>query len=143
MRFFLILFLAAFFLTNCSQNEASSVCTTCDQESMQKDSVERVTGDNLLETKDKPTKQVTEKIENHQRIVQKYGEQWDFCICAKVNDSINRVSQLAQSEKQLEKLMKRWNYVDIKCKEFITNPNRTPEERELHEKKVAKCLEEK
>lgn len=141
MRFFLVLFIASFFLTNCSQRGEEQVCVTCADEKAQKDSIDEINGDNLLEIKDKPEKQLSEKIENHQRIVKKYGEQWDFCSCARVNDSINRVSQSPQSEKQLEKLMKRWNYVDVKCKEFITNPNRTPEERELHEKKVAKCLE--
>lgn len=99
-----------------------------------------VTGDNLLNPKNLPKKHSKEKQDNHVKIVAKYGEQWDFCTCIQANDSINKVSEKGLSEKQAEILMKRWEIVENKCKEFLTNPNRTLEEREIHEMKVAKCL---
>ena len=36
--------------------------------------------------------------------------------------------------------MKRWEFVENKCKEFLTTPNTTPEERVEHELKVNRCL---
>jgi hypothetical protein len=81
-----------------------------------------------------------EKKENHQKIVAKYGEQWDFCKCVVANDSINTAFEGNLTDKQSDKLMIRWEHVENKCKEFLTNPNRTPEERMAHELKVKKCL---
>lgn len=84
---------------------------------------------------------VQELKENHQKIVQKYGEQWDFCTCVVANDSINDAFEKSGlTPKQEEKLMARWEYVDKKCKELLTTPNTTPEERAKHDKKVLKCL---
>lgn len=82
----------------------------------------------------------TEKTENHAKIVEKYGEQWDFCSCVIKNDSINNAFEKNLTDKQSEKLMKRWEYVENKCKEFLTTPNTTPEERVEHELKVKRCL---
>ncbi len=82
----------------------------------------------------------TEKIEVHEKIVEKYGEQWDFCNCVVKNDSINNALEKTLSDKQTDKLMARWEYVDTKCKEFITAPNTTPEQRAKHEWKVKQCL---
>jgi len=82
----------------------------------------------------------TEKIEEHAKIVAKYGEQWDFCSCVLKNDSINKALEKTLTDKQTEKLMARWEYVDTKCKDFLTTPNTTPEERSKHEWKVKQCL---
>lgn len=80
---------------------------------------------------------------NHVKIVQKYGEQWDFCKCVVANDSINDVAERGGiSDAQYEKLMARFEYVDLKCKELTTFENQTPDERVKHEKKVMKCLKE-
>jgi hypothetical protein len=81
-----------------------------------------------------------EKKEIHQKIVAKYGEQWDFCSCVTANDSINKAFEKNLTDKQSEKLMVRWEYVENKCKEFLTTPNTTPEQRLEHELKVKKCL---
>lgn len=86
---------------------------------------------------------VKEMKENHQKIVQKFGEQWDFCTCVIKNDSINDAFEKGgMTAKQEDKLMNRWAYVDSKCKELLTTPNTTPEERAKHDKKVLKCLKE-
>ena len=82
----------------------------------------------------------TEKLEEHAKIVAKYGEQWDFCNCVMKNDSINKALEKTLSDKQTDKLMARWEFVDTKCKDFLTTPNTTPEERAKHEWKVKQCL---
>ena len=132
------LFFVCLFCTSCISDNGEIKPKAIQKE----DKVAEVTGDELLEVKEKPKKNLKEKQVNHQKIVSKYGKQWDFCSCVQANDSINRASQNGLSEKDALLLMKRWEVVEIKCKEFLTNPNRTPEERELHEKKVAKCLKE-
>lgn len=101
--------------------------------------------DKVLEKKSSTKKieivnEKTEKVENHVKIVEKYGEQWDFCSCVIKNDSINKTFEKNLTDKQSEKLMSRWEFVENKCKEFLTTPNTTPEEREAHEFKVKRCL---
>ena len=98
--------------------------------------------DNSKETKKavKVIDKKTEKKEVHENIVAKYGEQWDFCNCVVKNDSINNALEKTLTDKQTDKLMARWEYVDTKCKEFLTAPNTTPEERSKHEWKVKQCL---
>ena len=89
-------------------------------------------------------KSVTAEMkENHEKIVKKYGEQWDFCTCVIANDSINDAFEKeGMTPKQEEKIMARWEEVDQKCKELLTTPNTTPEERARHDKKVMKCLKQ-
>lgn len=101
--------------------------------------------DTVLEKKSSPKKieivnEKAEKVENHAKIVEKFGEQWDFCSCVIKNDSINKAFEKNLTDKQSEKLMARWEFVENKCKEFLTTPNTTPEEREAHEFKVKRCL---
>jgi len=80
--------------------------------------------------------------ENHEKIVKKFGEQWDFCSCVVANDSITDAFEKTLTPKQEEKLMARWDYVDTKCKELTTTPNTTPEERAKHDRRVMKCLKQ-
>lgn len=78
--------------------------------------------------------------ENKKKIEKVYGEQWDFCHCVVVNDSIDKAVKAGNFD---DKLMKRFDEVDLKCKAFLVMDNsRTPEERMLHEKKIKKCLRE-
>ena len=105
----------------------------------------KVQKDSIKEVKESPKKieiinEKAEKKENHAKIVEQYGEQWDFCSCVTKNDSINKAFEKNLSDKQSEKLMARWEFVENKCKEFLTNPNTTPEERLEHELKVKRCL---
>ena len=83
-----------------------------------------------------------EQTKNHKKIVAKYGEQWDFCKCVNIHDSINNAFRGTLDENQSEKLMVRWEFIENKCREFLTNPSTTPAEREAHEREVSKCLEE-
>lgn len=74
------------------------------------------------------------------KIEEKYGEQWDFCHCVVVNDSIDKAIKAGNTE---DKLIERWDYIDNKCQAFkIQDPSRTPEQREAHERRVKRCLKE-
>ena len=75
-------------------------------------------------------------------IEEKYGVQWDFCDCVIKNDSINKViSDLdGVSDEQIDIIFVRWDEIELHCKELLTAPNTTPEERSKYSKKVKKCL---
>jgi hypothetical protein len=76
--------------------------------------------------------------ENKKVIEKKFGEQWDFCTCVVLNDSIDKAVKAGNMD---DKLMERFDVVDQKCKSFLVMDNsRTPEERMLHDKKIQKCL---
>ena len=78
--------------------------------------------------------------ENKKVIEKKFGEQWDFCTCVVLNDSIDKAVKAGNMD---DKLMERFDVVDQKCKSFLVMDNsRTPEERMLHDKKIQKCLKE-
>lgn len=68
-----------------------------------------------------------------------YGEQWDFCDCVVKNDSVNKAIETAADE-DFDALLARMDVIDQHCKEMLTTPNTTPEERDKHERKVRKCL---
>lgn len=136
-----VLLLVLLSITACSGEEK---CSTCELEENNQDTLAPVT-ENLnttLQNAEVEKKAVVQEMkENHEKIVQKYGEQWDFCTCVVKNDSINDAFEKGgMTPKQEEQLMARWEYVDSKCKELLTTPNTTPEERARHDKKVLKCL---
>ncbi len=134
------MFILSFFLVlaSCSSNEKCEECELKNEnDTIVKDTVASL--DDAIKAENVEDKS-REQVENLKKIEKKYGEQWDFCTCVIANDSINNAFEKSPSDKQAEKLMKRWEYVEVKCKEFLTQPNTTPEERALHEKKVRKCL---
>jgi hypothetical protein len=138
--YFQFLFLGLF-AVSCGSNEE---CKDCELEN----SADTITKVDSLDLALKDTATVKKSVavenqENHAKIVKKYGEQWDFCTCVIANDSINDAFEKGKmTPKQEEKLMARWEYVDNKCKELLTTPNTTPEERAKHDKKVMKCLKQ-
>ena len=78
--------------------------------------------------------------ENKKKIEAIYGEQWDFCKCIVLNDSLDKAAKSGDMD---DKFMERFDEVDKHCKSFLVMDNiRTPEEREKHEKKIRKCLKE-
>lgn len=136
-------FILSFFLilASCSSGEKCEDCELKNQQdTIVKDTISSLDDALKAETEADKSK---EQVENLKKIEKKYGEQWDFCSCVVANDSINTAFEKSPSDKQAEKLMKRWEYVELKCKEFLTQPNTTPEERAIHEKKVKKCLRNK
>lgn len=105
------------------------------------DTTNNETTKKINETKEiKVVTKTNEKSENHIKIIEKFGEQWDFCTCVLANDSINSAFEKTISDAESNKLMKRWEHVELKCKEFLTSENKTPEQRIEHELKVKKCL---
>ena len=137
-----LLFIWIFFCL-VSACQSNSVDVSRENDNVESDKIEKskiIQGDDLVQPVLKEKTATAEKVVNLQKIEKKYGEQWDFCTCVDKNDSINRVAQLPMNEKQEDKFMKRWEEIDTKCKAFLTNPSTTPEERELHAKKVAACL---
>ncbi|WP_343604658.1 hypothetical protein [Fluviicola sp.] len=139
--YFLFLIPVLVLFASCSSNEE---CKECQVDAV-KDTVTE-TDDLTAALKDTAVekKSVTvEMKENHEKIVKKYGEQWDFCTCVVANDSINDAFEKGgMTPAQEEKVMARWEVVDRKCKELLTTPNTTPEERAKHDKKVLKCLKQ-
>ena len=69
-----------------------------------------------------------------------YGEQWEFCDCVVKNDSVNNAIMETEDDAQIDLILARMEVIDQHCKEMLTTPNTTPEERERHERKVRKCL---
>ena len=140
-RVYFLLLSLGLFVISCGSNEE---CKDCELENSN-DSIAKIDD---LETALKDTVEVKKSVsaemqENHEKIVKKYGEQWDFCTCVVANHSINDAFERGgMTPKQEEKLMARWEYVDNKCKELLTTPNTTPEERARHDKKVMKCLKQ-
>lgn len=127
-------------LASCS--EKSSECTDCNDCGLNLNVKDVSLEEALSQSKnpDKVLSDSTELKESIAKIEAKYGEQWDFCHCVVVNDSIDKAIKAGNSD---DKLFERWDYVDKKCQAFrIQDPNRTPEERDAHERRVKKCLKE-
>ena len=82
----------------------------------------------------------TEEVANI--IEKKYGAQWDFCDCAVKNDSVNKAIENSEdlSDAEFDVLFARMDEIDQHCKELLTAPNTTPEERDKHKRKIRKCL---
>jgi hypothetical protein len=125
-----------------SCRDKSEKCLDCDSCGINLN-IKETTLEEVLHKKsnfEKPLTDSTELKESIAKIEVKYGEQWDFCKCVVVNDSIDKAIKRGDTD---EKLLDRWDIVDKKCQAFrIQNPSTTPEQREAHERRVKKCLKE-
>ncbi|NOQ74812.1 MAG: hypothetical protein GQ574_22550 [Crocinitomix sp.] len=74
------------------------------------------------------------------QIEKKYGEQWEFCDCVVRNDSVNTAIMETDDDAQIDLIIMRMDTIEKHCKELLTTPNTTPDERARHERKVNKCL---
>ena len=83
---------------------------------------------------------VDQEAEIANEIEEKFGEQWDFCDCVVKNDSVNKAIDFAETDEEFDKILARMDEIDSHCKEMLTTPNTTPDERKKHERKVRKCL---
>lgn len=83
---------------------------------------------------------INEEAALSSQIEQKYGEQWDFCDCVVKNDSVNKAIMETEDDAAFEVIVARMEVIDQHCKELLTAPNTTPDERAKHERKVNKCL---
>jgi hypothetical protein len=138
MRLYVLPFIAVILLNSCQ--EEKNVCAECAECGLNLNVKEQSLDEAVVKSKtsDGTLSDSTELKESIAKIEKKYGEQWDFCHCVVVNDSIDKAIKGGNSD---DKLMARWDIVDKKCQAFrIQDPARTPEEREAHEKRVRKCL---
>lgn len=136
---YLLIILLSVTALSCRQNSESEGEIVNSENA--KDSLEIYIKNAKVETKH-DTMVVVDKafVENKVKIQKKFGEQWDFCRCVVANDSLDR---LIKNNVELDdKFMKVFEEVDQKCKAFLVmSPNKTPEERIAHEKKIKKCLQ--
>jgi hypothetical protein len=81
--------------------------------------------------------------EEKDRIVEKYGVQWDFCDCVKKNDSIDKLLKNQKlTESEIDAILLRTDEIEKKCKLLLTDlKSNKPSERQRHQEKVKACLE--
>jgi hypothetical protein len=130
---FIFLFCACQENTACEDCASSGKVVNVRQETLA-EAIER------KEKHDFPLDDLKEEIE---KIEAAYGEQWDFCDCVEKGDSLNKaISAGKLSDVAFDRLSKRFDEIELRCKVFkMQDPNRTPQERLAHEKKVNDCLE--
>lgn len=134
MKFTYSIFILLVICFSCTEKKSKTNSTSTEKQLVKKDSVKpEIKEIKIISIKN-------EKTENHNKIIEKFGEQWDFCKCVLANDSINSAFEKTVTDAETNKLMKRWEHVEVKCKEFLTSENKTPEQRIEHELKVKKCL---
>ena len=136
MRYFFIVFL---FLISCSNNETKTT-----EKSAVPSEIDTISNSDA--PKSNSAKEITiqsEQNENKSKIEKKFGKQLDFCSCIQFHDSLNNAAQKDLSDQQIEKLLNRWDEMEIQCKELVNTNHRTPEDRLNHEQKVKKCLNQK
>jgi hypothetical protein len=140
-----LLFFLGYTLVSCDAEESCAACKECiifqypnENESMI-EALQHVKNDSTFHNTNQKDLEKSLVV-----IKEKYGYQWDFCDCIVKGDSLNKaLTKPNLSDKELDGLLKRFDEIDTKCQAFkIVDPNRTPKERALHEKKVKKCLKE-
>lgn len=147
------LFLTLFFLTllACKSGSENEKITTSDEDNDSINQVEeQIEGlSDTIDTDEFDTLEDNVKYEDqdvqeaHEKIVEEYGIQWDFCTCIKKNDSVNKAMMKDDiSDEAFDALFERSDFIDSKCKGLLIQPNATPEQRAKHEKKVKNCLRE-
>ncbi len=134
MKFTYSIFIFWVICFSCTEKKSKTNSTSTEKQLVKKDSVKPEIKEIKIISKK------NEKTENHNKIIEKFGEQWDFCKCVLANDSINSAFEKTVTDAETNRLMKRWEHVEVKCKEFLTSENKTPEQRIEHELKVKKCL---
>ena len=123
----------------CQEHAPCPDCTSCGKDL----NVHQETLSEALERNEQGVVIDDELKESVYRIEGKYGDQWDFCDCVVKGDSLNKaISGGKLSDVAFDRLSKRFDEIELRCKVFkMQDPNRTPEERFIHEKKVNDCLE--
>ena len=123
----------------CQEHAPCPDCTSCGKDL----NVHQETLSEALERNEQDVVIDDEFKESVDRIEGKYGEQWNFCDCVVKGDSLNKaISTGKLSDAAFDRLSRRFDEIELHCKVFkMQDPNRTPEERLNHEKKVQDCLE--
>ncbi|MBP6090994.1 MAG: hypothetical protein KA521_07030 [Crocinitomicaceae bacterium] len=107
---------------------------------------QRALGKNALKQsnhKEKYVSKSTEKAVLESKIKEKYGQQYTFCDCIQKGDSLNKALKNNKlSDKELDRLIIRFDEIDKKCQSFrLNDANATPRERQKYKKKVKACLQ--
>lgn len=142
IHLFFIISCVTFLLFSCGNEKNTDVIV----EDKKEEVIDTITSQMMAEIDTTKKKhEIKEFKENLKVIEKKYGEQWGFCECVVVNDSVNNalIATTNFEGAKFDKLMERSDYVTQKCQAFLSmDANKTPEERLKHEKKVKKCLKE-
>jgi len=141
MKTILLYFTVVLLVISCTSKHESLDCGPCGV-NMNRVEAPETPEEAIILKKEADTSTVgnSEFKENKKKIEAIYGEQWDFCKCVVLNDSLDKA---AKAGKMDDKFMERFDEVDTRCKSFLVMDNiRTPEEREKHEKKIKKCLKD-
>ncbi len=141
MKKILVISLLFLSVASCSEEKTCKDCPECGVNL----NVEEVTIEDAISNAKSTINQGVDSNELNAsiaKIEEKYGEQWDFCDCVVKGDSINKAfSKPNLPDKEFDRLSARFDEIDTKCQAFrIQDANRTPEQRDKHEKKVRKCL---
>ncbi|MEN9398943.1 MAG: hypothetical protein RL632_44 [Bacteroidota bacterium] len=123
----------------CRENATCKDCASCGKDL----NVHQETLAEAIERKEGGVSKQDDLQDDIEKIEAEYGEQWDFCDCVVKGDSLNTaISAGKLSDAAFERLSKRFDEIELRCKVFkMQDPNRTPDERLAHEKKVQDCLE--
>ena len=141
MKISIFVILSVLFLASCNEKSISEDCGSCGV-NMNRVEEPETPEEAIIQKKEMDTSTAgnAEFKENKIKIEAIYGEQWDFCKCVVLNDSLDKAAKAGNMD---DKFMKRFDEVDTRCKSFLVMDNiRTPDEREKHEKKIKKCLKE-
>lgn len=135
-----VLFFLLFFLFSCTQKKACKECEKGNKSFLTEKEYNSISAQKEQENKSVDKKDLKSSVN---LIEKKYGAQWDFCACISKGDSVNNaILKPNLSDKQLQKLLDRFEYINKKCQSFkIQDASRSPEQRATHEKKVKECLE--
>ncbi len=107
---------------------------------------QRALGKNALKQSNHKEKYVSKSAEIavlESKIKEKYGQQYTFCDCVQKGDSLNKALKNNKlSDKELDRLIIRFDEIDKKCQSFrLNDANATPRERQQYKKKVKACLQ--
>lgn len=144
--FLLFLSVFCFIFSSCKSEPKYSGINDDFLETTIADANDDITNSPSIEEENTPVEIIYENKETqkaHEEIVKKYGEQWDFCTCIQKGDSINKALSNSEDEDEIDKIIDRMEFVDNKCKGLLIQPNDTPEDRALHQRKVSDCLKNK
>jgi hypothetical protein len=135
-----VLFFILFFLFSCTQKKSCKECEKENKSFLTEEEYKFISAQKEQKDKGVDKKDLKSSI---YLIEKKYGEQWDFCACILKGDSVNKaILKPNLSDKQLQKLLNRFEHINKKCQSFkIQDASRSPEQRVSHEKKVKECLE--
>jgi hypothetical protein len=141
LPYLLRLLTVAFLLYSCSAEKHDSNCVGYGENGLYGDLVQQnLTVDIVpVAEMDKTVSADENFAENKKKIENIYGEQWDFCYCIVLGDSLNKV--VVSGEEMDSKFEVKFELWDKKCQAFrVMSSDQTPEERAAHEKKTKNCL---